>query len=318
MTTAWRLIADIGGTNARFARSDEGGTIVDQWTVAGADYPDFSDALEAYLNRLDDRIVIASAAVAAAGPVTNGEVRLTNSRWHITDWGIANMLGGETPARLLNDLEAVACALPYLDDADIAFDDGFPVTGQRTRRDRMLAVNIGTGFGSAVAIRAGSSWVACPSEAGHIPLYPADDEERALLDALGIPDLTVEDVLSGAGVRRLAEGLGAAAGDRIDLADASPLAAAVAGCMTRILARTCSNLVLASAAWDGVYLCGSVAEAWWRSAERDAFRSGFVGRSKMSHRLAATPVGLITAGTPALIGLSRIRIGTAVAGDAIS
>ena len=75
-----RLIADIGGTNARFALLD-GRVWRDEQVLACADYPDIVSAIEHYLesvsaNRAPARPV--EGALAIAGPITSDIVRMTN------------------------------------------------------------------------------------------------------------------------------------------------------------------------------------------------------------------------------------------------
>ena len=54
MTNPERLIADIGGTNARFACSRADGSIHSQRVHPVADFSDFSRALDAYLATLQE------------------------------------------------------------------------------------------------------------------------------------------------------------------------------------------------------------------------------------------------------------------------
>jgi len=79
------LVADIGGTNARFALVETDGDrkrLLDMQQLACADYPTFEDSLSTYLNRVGAHP--SAGVVAVAGAVKNNTVRFTNLNWHIT------------------------------------------------------------------------------------------------------------------------------------------------------------------------------------------------------------------------------------------
>jgi glucokinase len=229
---------------------------------------------------------------------------------------VATRLQRHAEIRILNDLEAVAHAVPFLSERQVVFSDLQP--GPMTTRNRMLVVNVGTGFGASSLVRFGEHWLSCPSEAGHMQLGAASRQEFELFERLGGGACMTEDIISGNGVRRLAAAMQAERTgslpipdrgiENFDLGDGSDFASEVVQTLTGLMARTCSNLTLASAAWDGLYVCGSVAVAWWQHADLSEFRRRFVGRSKMRDKLEETPVGLITAEHPAFIGLANLRI----------
>src|ERR1700722_9849673 len=108
------LIGDVGGTNCRLAltpAAPNGKPDVSQVrTSPVADYATFEDAVGAYLDEVGAHV--SAAVIAVAGPVSDGAVTMTNHAWHITERGLAAKIGA--PARLINDFEALAHALPAL------------------------------------------------------------------------------------------------------------------------------------------------------------------------------------------------------------
>jgi len=267
-----RLLADIGGTNARFALADSASALAPD-IMPVAQFDRFEDALEAFLAghdvALDD---IGSCAVAAAGPVSRGIVNLTNAPWTIDTSALAERL--ECPIRVLNDLEAVACALPVLSDADLAvLRAGTPPSPMP-----MIAVNVGTGFGAAVAIPTRGEWNPLPTEPGHMSLH----------DGPG----TVEDVLSGPGLARLRK------------ADPDGWRAR----FSTLLGRTTRDLVLATGTWGGVRFCGGVLDAWDEMIDERLFADAFDIDGPMAGRLAQVPLARIVHPYPALVGLLNARI----------
>ena len=87
-------------------------------------------------------------------------------------------------------------------------------------------------------------------------------------------------------------------------AKSDPVAALVVRLMTQLLARVTSDLVLASGAWGGAYLCGSVASGWHPVADGCLFRSMFERKGAMTAKMKQVPTALIVASEPALLGLT--------------
>ena len=347
-----RLLIDVGGTNVRFGISQGG--VIDPRTVSYrvSEFATFDAALAHFLTAHPPRLKFRSAAIAAAGPVlssgndvlssgrnaTSEGVKITNTEWYVSPHAIRSALAADVPVHLLNDLEAVACALPYIPQHKIkSIKSG---AGATVANSRKLAINIGTGFGSATLIETRLSgagrFVTCPAESGHMLLATGKQQSRetiasslinppgasANVDCLEILEelhgapLTVESVLSGMGVQRVAAAIRRCGGQDecldtplkpIDLTDVDPITRATHQLFSRFLAETAANLALASAAWGGVYFCGSVATAWARSVNHDQFSADFVGTTSMRHMLTATPIGIIEHELPSFIGLANIE-----------
>ena len=212
------------------------------------------------------------------------------------------------PVVVVNDLEAVAAALPHLTADDLTtLGTAAPV---RPERRTMIAVNVGTGFGAASVIWRDGRWYTCPSESGHMTLGPV---EGTALPA----DTSVEDVLSGAGLTRLHQHLaGAQEGSRNPgrhrtcsrwpAGDAA--AARTVEVFTAVLGRVAGDLTLATCAWGGAYLCGSVATAWAGVADIGRFRAEFIRKGPMRSRMQNVPTAVIRRDIAALYGLAMMPI----------
>jgi len=302
-----RLVADAGGTNIRFALADATGGIEAARTYLVEDFPTFADALDAYRSDTGGLKRVGAVAVAAAGPVDGDTVKITNNDWTVDRAAIAAVLGN-VPAALVNDLEAVAAALPHLAAADLRCIGGPAPTRPESRT--MLAVNVGTGFGAASAIRRGGAWWTCPSEAGHMTLGRVETQAELAADA------TVESVLSGKGLAELAAQLAGADDRTIDRAcDAAAVlarashdsaAARAVDLFTAVLGRVAGDLALASCAWGGVYLCGSVAVSWSASADAERFRDAFTRKGPMRSRMLNVPSAVVLRDNVALFGLAMM------------
>lgn len=308
----WRLVADVGGTNVRFARAREDGRLTDRAEHATARFPAFTDALSAYLGGIGGAGGCSSAGIGAAGPVAGDEVRLTNGKWTIRAAEISSLLGG-VPVRLFNDLQAAALAIPWLAAGDLR-----PVLAPETTPAEgaaRLAINVGTGFGAAALAPVGAGWTSLASEAGHMTLGATTVDELSLRAGLTPPATSVEDVLSGGGIVRLYRhfaGPGVAAGELrteqvLERAAGDAAAQRAVDTFTGLLARVAGDLVLATGAWGGVYMFGSVVLGWQARADRGAFRARFVAKGKMSARMQAVPVHVASNEAAPLIGLARHR-----------
>ena len=294
-----RLIADIGGTNARFALCGADG-ISEMQILPVADFPDFATALAAYLGH---GRAVSSAAIAAAGPRDGETVRLTNAPWRIEAGETSRMLGG-APVRVLNDIEAVALGLPGLAPRDVeALADQPAATVPAVGALPMLVANVGTGFGAAVAIPTPGGWIALGTEAGHMSLVPATPGEDALLRAVR----SVEDAFSGPGYARLFGARVREGGETVD-----PIRGEAAGedrrLYSRVFGRLVGDLVLATGAWGGVWFCGGVVSDFGRIFDRGEFLGAFRKKHRMAERMERVPVFRITLEAPAFRGLETVPV----------
>ena len=299
--TGWRLAADVGGTNVRFAVSTRPGRLRDIGHFALRDFPSFSAVLRRYLAGVSQAERPGEAAIAVAGPVIAGTVRMTNAPWAISAHEISEATGAGD-VRLVNDLEAVARALPELGaaDADVLQEGARSGDGYRA-----LALNVGTGFGAAGVISHRGRMGTLASEAGHMAACALTAKGEDAVRAG-----SVEDVLSGRGVAALYRQMGGEgaleAKDVFARAAFDDSAAKAVLVLSRALGLVSANMVLAHAAWDGVFLTGSVACGWHRLQAHAEFLTAFRMAGPMAERLQATPIAVITRPDAALFGLSYL------------
>jgi glucokinase len=302
--TGWRLVSDVGGTNVRFARASGGGHYAVQ-AYPTSSFTSYAAAIRAYLDETGGGHGCIGAAIGAAGLVASGKVTLTNLAWEISEAEVSNELGA--PCRLINDVEAVAFSVSGMSGA--GFKSVGPLSPDLTAMHRILVANIGTGFGAAMLIRAGNTWVSCPSEAGHMSLsfhdWPSIDMQRRFP--------SVEHVLSGRGICNLHAAISkdtkpCTAADIFARAGDDPQYAATLQLFTKVAGTVLGNLVLAVAAWDGVFLCGSVARSLVNTADLPALRQAFEGTGRMSAWMKRVPIAFLTEEYPALAGLAVLPL----------
>src|ERR1035437_10832532 len=107
-----RLLADIGGTYARFTLEVAPGVFEHTVSLLCAYYPDFYAAVSSYLSRLKVG-QIKNSAVAIANPVAGDLVQMTNYHWRFSIEQMRERLQFDN-LMVVNDFTALAMALPSL------------------------------------------------------------------------------------------------------------------------------------------------------------------------------------------------------------
>jgi glucokinase len=202
--SAPRLVADVGGTHARFAlAAADGAPPAQERTLACADFPSLSAAAAAYLAAAGNPPV-REACIAVAGPVTGDRIEFTNRAW---SFSIAETRAALRLERLVvvNDFEAQARALPLLSATELRQVGGGAPVADAPR----VVLGPGTGLGVAALVKAGGRWIPIPGEGGHVALSPMDPREAAVLAHLWRrwDHVSAERLVSGPGLQLLWETL---------------------------------------------------------------------------------------------------------------
>jgi len=171
-----QLAGDVGGTKTALAIIDsELGprNFVEQATYPSADYPSLDVLVDEFLR--GKRWQLARASIDVAGPVVNGRCQATNLPWVIDELSLSKELG--IPVRLVNDLDAIAHAIPLLESGDLeTLSRGAPV-----KRGALAVIAPGTGLGEAFLEWNGNGYRAYPSEGGHTDFAPSGSLQLKLL-----------------------------------------------------------------------------------------------------------------------------------------
>jgi glucokinase len=311
------LLADIGGTHARFALGDpDAPSPLLQASVRDyrvADFPDCAAAVRHYLAALDahpDRGVF-----SVAGPVDDDCVRFTNSPWVVSGRALAARLGFSS-LRLVNDFTALSHALPLLGDASVQ-----PLGGPARARfgaaaEQTFAVTgAGTGLGvGALLLREGRP-VALETEGGHAGFAPCDGEQIEILRRLQarFGHVSNERLLSGQGLVNLYAALAGIAGATVEpLAPEEVTRRANAGAdaqcvraieiFCEVFGAVAGDLVLAYGAWDGVYLGGGLTPLLLPWLGRGGFRRCFEDKGRFAARMRTVPASAVLATDAGLLG----------------
>jgi glucokinase len=312
---AFRLLADIGGTNARFALQAPGSGFADIEVLACRDYDHVEDAIAAYLARAAARGVptdgIRHAAIAIANPVEGDFVSMTNHHWRFSIAGLRDACGLRT-LLVVHDFAALAQALPHL-DASGRERIGAPDAGAAPGRPIGL-VGPGTGLGvSGVVPAGGGRWIALAGEGGHASFAPVTRDEMRILDALWEEHghVSAERLLSGPGLEAIHRAL---SGERLAAADitARALDGSCARCRATvdafcaILGSVAGNVALTLGATGGMYIGGGIVPRLGPLFHASGFRARFEGKGRLQTYLARIPTWLVTEPYPALRGVAAM------------
>jgi glucokinase len=312
-----RLLADVGGTNARFAWQRGSGAAIDAVEILPcAGFPTLADALQRYL-AIVGRAAPPSCAIAIANPVTGDHVQMTNHHWSFSIAALKAQIGFDR-LRVLNDFTALALALPALQPDELKALGG----GAAVPDAAIALIGPGTGLGVSGLLPDGrGGWVPVQGEGGHVTLAAGTPREQAVIGQLALKHghVSAERAVCGQGLVDLHAALCAvdrpqAAPPALSAADitAAALAGSDARCVEALrlfcafLGSTAGNLALTLGARGGVYLGGGIVPRlgdWFAGTD---FRERFEAKGRFRAYLAAIPVWVIAAGlSPALRGASR-------------
>jgi glucokinase len=304
------VLADIGGTNARFAVMDRR-TIGPIEHLRVADFAGAPEAIAAFLAHHAAGEPPAAAVLGVAGPVENNRCIITNSQWIIDGVELQKLFGFAT-VHLLNDFEALGWSLPALQPADL-----FAVGEQRPApMGPMLAVGPGTGFGAACFLPGSAQSLVAVTEAGHATLPATSQREEQVIGELRrrFGHVSIERVLSGTGLENLYQALAAVDGVAAPDRDAAGITKAAldgsCGISRAALDMFCSwlgavagNLALTFCARGGVFIAGGIVPRFTDWFAQSKFREQFESKGRYQSYLAKIPTSVIVMPDASFIGL---------------
>ncbi|NPT57413.1 bifunctional transcriptional regulator/glucokinase [Paraburkholderia elongata] len=308
-----RLLADIGGTNARFALEYSPGEIGSVQVYPCADYPGVAEVIKKYLK--DTKIGrVNHAAIAIANPVDGDQVSMTNHDWSFSIEATRRALGFDT-LLVVNDFTALAMALPGLTDAQRVQVGG----GTRRPNSVIGLLGPGTGMGVSGLIPADDRWIALGSEGGHATFAPADEREDIVLQYARKKwsHVSFERVAAGPGIEVIYRALAgrdkkrvAANVDTVEVVkralEGEPLAAESVDVFCGILGTFAGNIAVTLGALGGIYIGGGVVPRLGEFFARSSFRKRFEAKGRFEAYLQNVPTYVITAEYPAFLGVSAI------------
>lgn len=330
------LIGDIGGTNARLALVSSAagpGRPLRQAMMPSAAYPGAAELIADFLREESARLD--GVVLAVAGPVVQGRARLSNLGWVVEEDALRESLG-VADVRLLNDLVALAAAIPYLEPEGLQTLQ----TGVRESGGPIVVVAPGTGLGESFLTWDGARYRAHPSEGGHADFAPADPLQTELLEWMRsrVDHVSFERVCSGRALPDLYDFLAQRGGapaparsagvehdgeDRgpeivraaFDAVEPCALSRAAVDLFSAILVAEAGNAALRVLATGGVYLAGGMPRRVLASLVTADVLERFRRKGRLSSLLERIPLHVVTQRKVALLGAAHYALSTA---DAMS
>ena len=317
------MLADVGGTHARFALAapaDAEPLLVDSIRhYHVADFPTFTDVARVHLGEIGAHPH--SGVFAFAGPVGDDEVRMTNHPWVISRSRLCAELAFAS-LHFVNDFAAMSLCIALLGARDVHAigSPGVPRVSASTGQT-FAVLGPGTGLGvGALLLRAGRMF-ALETEAGHMAFAPRTEEEIEILRRLGahFGRVSNERLLCGNGLSNLYRAIGEIHGTFTDSLGAEEItrrasAGTDAGCeravevFCELLGAVAGDFALAFGAWNGVYLAGGMTPVLLPWLERGGFRRRFEDKGRFAERLAQVPSVAIVHPNPGLLGAAAFAV----------
>ena len=324
-----RLLADIGGTNARFGwLAGPGAAVSRVQTLPVPDHAGPAEAAAVYLLALADQHGAGwhpprRAAFAVATAVAGDRVVFTNSHWDFSLARVQHALALDS-LQVLNDFEALALSLPRLGEQQLRRHAAPAPT--LPRAGMLAVVGPGTGLGVGAVVATGQGWLALPGEGGHATLAPANALESELLGLLRRQHshVSAERLLSGLGLPLLYRALGQVRGERPDagagvgvgvgvgisaeqvvagaLDGSDALAGRCIDLFCALLGGFAGNVALTLGARGGLFIGGGIVPRFADRFFASDFRQRFEAKGRFQAYLAAIPTALITDTLAALDG----------------
>lgn len=313
------LLADIGGTNVRFALADPSASmpLLDDSirSCAVGEFDSLADAARHYLDATGARP--RNAILAVAGHVDGDIARMTNHAWVVSRQRVQKALALDSVA-LVNDFVAQSMAVRLLGKDDVVAI-GAPAEVAATGKTLTYAVlGPGTGLGiGALLVRDGRAWPLA-TEAGHASFAPGTPEEIAILERLSTDygRVSNERLVSGDGLVNIHRALSGIAGlDPGPLQPEDITAGAANGdrrCLRTIdvfcavFGAIAGDLVLTLGAWDGVFLSGGLVPLLLPAIQHSGFRQRFEGKGRFAPTMARVPTLAVLHPQPGLLGCAAL------------
>jgi glucokinase len=310
------LLADLGGTNARFCLLQADGTCNHELILSCADYPHVNDAIKDYLAKIKPKQPPVAGAFCVAAPPDPVYIKFVNQPWafYIRDVIEAN---GFKDLRIINDFTAIALAVPELKpEHKQQIGGGAPQVGKPIA---ILGPGTGLGVSTLVPAKDPDFVILTNNEGGHFTIPPMTDRESAVLGVLRqeFNHVSAERVLSGQGIVNIYNALCSIDMEPVKFSSPAEITAPGLNHTDRLATETldlfcaflgtaASNLCITVAGYGGVYLAGGILPRLGDFFIHSRFRKRFETKGRFSHYLEAAPTYLMTHPLPAMLGLKAM------------
>lgn len=304
------VVADIGGTHARFGMVDRLGHLSNIAILKCAEFDGLQSAYRAYVSTHGIQSTQLAAAVAC--PVDRDQIDLTNNHWSFSKAALIDQLEIDN-ALIINDFTAQSLAVVSVPS------QSFEVlqTGIVDTQAPIFVIGPGTGLGVGGLVKdASGDWVPLSTEGGHVTLAAQTEDEWAVLQRLRThyPHVSAERVISGPGLLLLyktlcdLEGQTALVDSPADMIHAhklDPLIERTFALFAGFFGIVASDGCLTLGATQAVCIAGGVVPKLGEHFRRDIFMQRFQAKGRFESYLARVPVKILLDSEAGLSGLAR-------------
>jgi glucokinase len=314
----WNLVADIGGTNARFAAMVDGQMETEyMFHYSVSDYPQFYGLIDRLLEEIAEVTGWSSspdqACLAIACPADHEQIVFTNSDWEFSKTYLEKALGCKK-LTLINDFNAVALSITELGQGDL-----IQIGGDQALPGKPMGIlGAGTGLGMAALVPSAGQFVIIDAEGGHIDFAPVDDLQIKILSNLmkRYGRVSVERLLSGAGLLNIYQAICSirnkqnylvtpAEVSNAALEGNDPVAVETLNVFCEVLGAVAGDIALIYGAKGGVYIAGGIVPRFPEFFAKSRFRERFEAKGRFANYLKPIPAFLITRKNLGLLGAAK-------------
>ena len=321
------LVGDIGGTHSRLALfTSEGPALIEETVYSSRKFSSLEAVIREFLRATKPPLELEKACFGVAGPVKNGHCKLTHLPWQVEVKSLQSLLSIEAVC-LINDLVALAAAVPFLQPSEVTvLQAGVP-----DPQGKIAVIAAGTGLGQSFLIpQERGPFIGVATEGGQCDFPPRHLEEIELQRFLSERHgrVALEDVLSGPGLVRIYEFFKSSDAEPEpqwltgELLGEDP-AAVISQCglarknsncekaldlFVSIYGAAAGNLALQLGAGGGVYLGGGIAPQIVSRLKTSQFLDSFRDKGSFRNFMMKVPVKVIRNDRAALLGAAHYAL----------
>ena len=307
------LVADIGGTNARFAYKDDVSNELSNFSYLKCkDFENIFDAIKYYQE--ENNLDIKNMSIAVASTTKHDTIKFTNNHWNFKQSEVFEYFKLDKLI-FINDFVAQSlCFSTFYKDLTIdpslnnktALNNNLDIVrpGIPIIKAPLLVTGPGTGLGVCTLLNLDGSSIAIEGEGGHSSFAPNSDIEVELLQFLRkkYDHVSNERIVSGSGIEEIFKFILSRQGKQSSKMKAPEIGEkALLGeldalnsvkLMFSILGTIVSSVILINGAQGGVILSGGITPKLHRIFKESNFEKNLLNKGRRYNYIKDVPIWL--------------------------
>jgi glucokinase len=307
------LVADIGGTNARFAYKDDVSNELSNFSyLKCSDFENIFDAIKHYQE--ENNLHIKNMSIAVASTTKHDAIKFTNNHWNFKQSEVFEYFKLDKLI-FINDFVAQSlCFSTFYKDLTIdpslnnktALNNNLDIVrpGIPIIKAPLLVTGPGTGLGVCTLLNLDGSSIAIEGEGGHSSFAPNSDIEVELLQFLRkkYDHVSNERIVSGSGIEEIFKFILSRQGKQSSKMKAPEIGEkALLGeldalnsvkLMFSILGTIVSSVILINGAQGGVILSGGITPKLHKIFKESNFEKNLLNKGRRYNYIKDVPIWL--------------------------